>query len=209
MKRQPIKFYIALSTLLPACVIGGGVVLAQSAPAPPALGGTLEQRVAQRKVEQAISLDETDQKRLASRCVVVQGKIRSLNQKVSPAIASRTETYLQIDAKLWIAIGQLKLAGQDTLNLEKQRSELAAQVAAFVDSAGHLTQVLDDIQVMNCQADVTGFMSLIETARIYHIEARAKAEGMRKYVIDDIKTTLGTYASDLRPETDQPEEEIE
>jgi hypothetical protein len=192
-----LALIIVLSTLLVAG-ISIGHSIAEQAPADPPPGGTLAQRVDQRKKERAIVLDKKEQTRLVGQCVKTQSKLRSIQQSAATIADNRAKTYLHIDADLWIVIGQLKLDDKDTFNLEKNRSQLASKVAAFVSTGTKYRQALDDTVVVNCEADIVGFKAMLDTTRIYYKQWSDQAEGIRLYVVNDIKNALSEYVKELQ-----------
>lgn len=183
-------FVVALST--------SGVVAAQTTPAP---GSTLEQRIDQRKKERNVSLDPKDQARLINSCVGAQAKVRTLQQQTVQATDKRTKLYRQIDARLWIMVGKLKLAQKDTFEFEKQRTEFAQRAAAFEAVAQNYKQTLDDLALVNCKADPVGFKALLDTARLYQTEIRKSSVNLHDYVVNTIKPSLSAFAADLAGQT--------
>lgn len=196
------KIFVGLSLLVSACLLPAAQLYAAVPPADPPAGGSFEQRLAQRKTERAIKLDDKDKKRLAQRCVAAQGTIRTWYQTVSSSVDDHNKAYQRVDAKLWVVIGRLKLAGKDTFKLEKQRSTFAANINDFQTTAANFTQTLDDIQVVNCEADVVGFDALLETARLYYKQVIDKSNSIDNYVVNDIKSTLTGYTTDLQPKAE-------
>lgn len=178
---------------------------AQAAPAPSTPGSTFDQRLAQRKAERNVVLDEKVQKRIISQCVRSQGKVRVLQQKTTPVLTKRAKVNQQMDAKLWVMIGKLKIAQKDTFNLEKQRVILAEKAAAFQAVSLLYQQSLDDLVVVNCQADAVGFKALLDTARVYRGQLRDQSTEIRNYVVNDIKPALSAFAAELqvKPATEE------
>lgn len=193
-----IRLSVIAITIAVLAAPAGNTIVQATAPAPPPPGGTFAQRLAQRKKEQAIKLEKRDKDRLESRCVRTQNAIREIQQQAGPILDNRAKVYQRIDAKLWVVIGELKLAEKDTFNLEKQRAQLAAQAKVFQTTGGYYLQTLDDIAVINCQADPTGFKALVETARAYHKQVRTQSAGIRKYVLDTIKPTIASHVAALQ-----------
>lgn len=180
-----------------------GIVQAQVAPVAPPPGSTLEQRIAQRKAERKIALADKDQKRLISLCKAAQEASRKIQRETTSIIDKRKTTYRTIDGKLWIINGQLKLAGKDTFNLEKSRAELENKAAGFITTAANYQQALDDLVLMNCQADIVGFKSIIETARLYYSQLQAQSADIRTHIVNIVKPLLADYAAQLQPKTPQ------
>jgi hypothetical protein len=196
---------LAMLFILPVASILPATLSAQSAPAPTPAGGSFDQRLAQRKAERNVALDERSQKRLENSCAGAQGKIRSLQQQATPALDNRSKAYQRMDAKLWIVIGKLKLAEKDTFNLEKQRSALAKKTTTFQSTSKLYQEVLDDILVVNCKADPIGFKALVDTARLYRTDLRKQTKDISDYVVNEIKATLSSFATELqaKPSTEE------
>lgn len=174
-------------------------VHAQTPPATPSAATTLEQRVAQRKAERNITLTQPETSRVVSQCIGAQGNLRKLQQETTVLAQARSTVYRNIDGKLWVAIGRLKLAGKDTFELEKKRADLAAKVGAFQAGLTVYQQTLDDGALINCKADPVGFKAIIETARIYYGQVQGHSSDIRAFVVNDIKTSLANHATDLKP----------
>jgi hypothetical protein len=177
------------------------IAAAQAAPAPPTAGGTLQQRIDQRKKERNITLSKLDQDRLTARCVNVQGSVRQLQRNMTPIVAKRISTYQLIDGYLWVAVGKLKIGGNDTLELEKEHATYAQKVDALQKDFSYFQQSLDDIAVMNCQADLVGFKAMLETARLYLTQIKTEADDLQSYVVNTIKDTLTKQVTALQPQT--------
>lgn len=172
-------------------------ILAIPADAP--AGSTAEQRLQQRKKEQNVQLDSKEILRVTGRCINAQNTIRGVQDKLSPVIKNRAAVYKRIDAKLWIVIGQLKLADKDTFKLEQQRAEFTKQVAIFDNLVLQYKQTLDDLVVMNCKADPTGFIAQVRTAREYHTLIRQQSKDINAYIVDTVKAKLLEFAQELQP----------
>lgn len=177
-------------------VIGTGNIATADTKSPPA-GSTFEQRLAQRKKEQNIKLEKRDQARIEQRCVSAQTAITSLQQQLSEPINTRHKQYKNIDAKVWIAVGQLKLAGQDTFTLEKHQISYNKQRVQFEKLTAEYVQTLDDAVVINCKADPVGFVSLIETARSYLDQIRTQSEAIRTTTVNNVKPELNNMGAKL------------
>lgn len=191
-----ISFIIAVAAVFFAALVRP--VAAQVPPATPGAATTLQQRIEQRKTERNVTLSEPEYKRLISVCNAAQTKIRAVQQKATPAVAKRAETYRQIDGKLWVTIGKLKLANKDTFNLETNRTMLAAKIATTQQTGANYLQSLDDTLAIDCKVDPAGFKALLETARIYHTQLRDQSADTRNYITNDVKNSLNDYAVDLQ-----------
>lgn len=199
MRCKQIMGYSAVISLL--CLAPANSLYAQLPPGPTAPGSTLEQRLAQRKQERQVKLTEKDQKRLISQCKGAQEISRKIQRDTTTTVDKRKAAYRVIDGKLWIINGQLKLGGNDTFKLEKVRAETDAKVQAFAATAANYQQTLDDLVLMNCQADPAGFKSIVDTARLYYAQLQAQSADIRGHIINAVKPVLADYATALQPKT--------
>lgn len=185
-----------------APVMLSATAFAQVVPATPAPGSVIAQRLEQRKKERNVQLDERTSKRLIEHCTDAQSNIRISQQRLSKLFIDRSKTYEQIDGKLWVTIGQLKLAQKDTFELEKNRALLAEKTSGAKLTAANYQQTLDDIVVINCKADIVGFKALLDTSRLYLVQLREQSNNIRTHIVDDIKPILTAKAAELQPKTD-------
>lgn len=188
---------LALTFSLLALILLPSVTYALPADAPP--GSKIEDRIKLRVAEQKINLSQKDITRYTGKCVGSQAVVREIQGKLGSNSDKRLSTYGNIDAKLWIIIGKLKLADKDTFKLESQRAEYAKKVATLNNTMNQYKQTIDDMVVMNCQSDIKAYMSLVATARQYHESIRAQTEEIKTYVVNDIKASLQSFATDLQP----------
>jgi hypothetical protein len=197
--KQILKFQLGAVLTAVVLLLNGGLLAADTPPAPPPGGSTLDQRVAQRKAERGTALSDTDSKRLVGNCLSGQGKLRSIQNNEVSMLEKHTKVYGSVDAKLWIAIGQLKLANQDTFQLQKQHDAFVDKTTGFQTIAGNYKQALDDSLLINCQADPNGFKALVDTVRIYHDQLRAQSADSHDYVVNTVKPSLTTFIANLQP----------
>lgn len=200
-EKKQMKKYLSISIIGFMFVFIGSNVSAAIAPSTPPAGSTFDQRLALRKQEQKIVLDAKVQERLVQKCRGAQPVITKTVQNIDPIINNRNSTYLKIDAKFWVMIGQLKLANKDTFKFEQQHSEYAKKIAAFQTTGTNFKQALDDLVVINCQADIVGFKALLETARSYYTQLYNQTADNNNYVINTMKPTVDDFVSQLTPKT--------
>jgi len=196
-----IKLQLGVTLGALTLLIGSGLAAAASPPAVAPPGSTLEQRIIQRKAERAITLSDTDTQRLIRTCPNAQSKLRLIQNGDVAMLKKRTDVYGAIDAKLWIVIGQLKLATKDTFPLEKQRLAFVDKTASFQTLADNYKQSLDDSLLINCKADPVGFKAMVDTVRLYYDQLRTQSGGNQDYVVNTIKPSLKNYSADLQPKT--------
>lgn len=175
-----------------------GEVAAVSEPKDTKSGSTLEQRVTQRKAEREIKLNEEKKNRIVSSCKAAQNLIRGVRDSYVAPVDKRSKAYNQVDAKLWVIIGGLKIIEFDTFKLEQQRSELLSKFNAYEKNYAQFKQALDDAVNINCEADPVGFQALLETARIYSVKIRNQLNDITNFINNEIRQTLSSYAENLK-----------
>lgn len=161
-------------------------------------GSSLSQRIAQRKKERGIKLDQVEKERLVSVCNVSQTHIRDLRDSYVPVADKRSKAYNQIDAKLWVIIGGLKYIEFDTFGLERQRVQLLSKINHYEKLYDQFNEALDDAVNMNCKGDAVGFKSLIETARIYNVQIRDQINDITNFTNDEVRKTLSGITETLK-----------
>lgn len=198
---KSVKLGILLAAMVLTMAGSTSLAVADTPPAQPPAGSTLEQRIAQRKAERGTNLNANDLNRMVSTCKLAQTKIRTIATSEVPMLDKRSQIYGSIDAKLWIVTGQLKLAKQDTFQLEKLRLTLFDKNSSFQAIATNYKQALDDSLIINCQADPNGFKALLDTARLYDDQMRSQSSSNRDYVVNTIKPALDDFVSKLQPKS--------
>jgi hypothetical protein len=198
-----VKSFSILTYIFTFTFFSSGITYALPGDAAP--GSTLEQRVAQRTTEQNLNLSQDEIRRYTSRCVGAQSVVREMQNKLGSIIDNRLNVYNKVDGKLWIITGQLKLAEKDTFKLEAQRAEFANKVSKYSSTLDQYRQTIDDIVVVNCAADIKGFMSLVATARQYQTSIRTQSNDIENFIVNDVKSTLNGFVTELqtKPFTEQ------
>lgn len=191
---------IATAALVVVGIVATQAVTSRAAavaPASPPAGSSFDLRLAQRKSEQKLQIDEKTSKHISQRCVNAQGVVRALKGKTATMVDGRNTAYRNIDAVLWVNIGQLKLANQGTFTLEQNRSDLYQKMLKFQTTAAEYQQTLDDILVIGCQADPAGFQSLVVTARAYYAQLITQKSDIYDYTVNTVKPTLESFIKPL------------
>lgn len=188
--------YLALVVLVLLMFVPTIVMAAD--PSPPAPGSTLEKRVAQRKQEQQVVLDETQTKRVQKQCKAAQVRLGSVIKDITKLSDNRSTTYRNVDGATLVAIGKLKIATKDTFALQQNRDEFAKQVAQFEATTAQYKQAIEDASLMNCEADPVGFMAMMATARSYNSMLSAQSKNISAVVADKIKPQLESFSKELQ-----------
>lgn len=188
--------YLALAVLVLLIFIPTIAMAAD--PSPPAPGSTLEQRIAQRKQEQQIVLDENQTKRIQKQCKAAQVRLNSVIKDITKLSDNRSSTYRNVDGATFVAIGKLKIATKDTFALQQNKDEFAKQVAQFESTTAQYKQAIEDASLMNCEADPVGFMAMITTARSYNSILSTQSKVINAIVADKIKPQLESFSKELQ-----------
>lgn len=178
------------------------LVNAASEPVSPPAGSNLEARIQQRKAEQQVQLDNKETKRIEEQCRTAQPRISKIVEKTDQLIMNRVSSYQQIDGTLLVTVGKLKIAEKDTFALEQKRNEYLNKVGALKTNMIEYRQSLDDMVVMNCQADVVGFKAMLQTARAYNTRLRGESNEINLFLVDVIKPIIDDFAAQLEPKTE-------
>jgi hypothetical protein len=171
-------------------------------PATPPAGSSFDQRLALRKQEQNVQLTQDQTQQLQDQCLNSQGLIRKLLVTTTPTIHNRNNVYLKIDGTVWVDIGQLKLANKDTFQLEQERLALAQDMANFKTTGNNYIQTLNDLLAINCQADITGFKALLDTARNFYQLLQNQSSIIYNYTVNTTQPTIQNYVSQLQTKND-------
>lgn len=192
------KLVAAIIIVLPL-VLAVGVHAKAKPPATPKPGSSFAKRLDQRKTERQIKLVKEDKQRLIDVCRSVQTAIRVLQTSTSTIVDNRLAVYKRIDAKLWVMVGQIKLANKDTFKLERNKTIYDKKLALFKTTTDNYQQALDDMTIVNCKADAVGFQALLDTSRLYYDQIRAQVKDIRQYTVNTVKPTLSDYSNQLQP----------
>lgn len=195
-KKSLIPVLLAVSVI--SLVLLTANVSAISQPKDTKSGSNLKERVAQRKKERGIKLNDIDRIRLEGVCQISQTNIRNLRDGYVPIADKRSKAYNQVDSKLWVIIGGLKYIEFDTFGLEQQRRQLLEKINHYEKLYDQFNEVLDDAVNMNCKADTTGFKALVETARIYNVQIRDQVNDITNFTNDKVRQTLAGITETLK-----------
>lgn len=150
----------------------------------------LQARIAERKLNRSIALNEADKQRVAARCSAAQGKIRSLEGKVQGIETSRRQVYSNLLSKLNNVAEKLSAAGIDTVDLESQIAEVNTQIDDFYVLLADYKQAVADLGALDCQADPEAFKATLEAARESQSSLRQAAQAIRQSFTNTISQTL-------------------
>jgi hypothetical protein len=190
---------LLLSSFLLISYLISSTANADTTPADPAAGSTIDQRIEQRKRERNLAYDEKETNRLTSRCVQGQNNLRRLVDPKTRMLERRDQAYANVSAKTWIAVGSIRLAKIDTFNLERLRLKFDEELVEYRKLSNNYKLALEDSIQMNCGSDIIGFMSVLETLRIYDQQLANLARKMRQTASVQLREELNAANRELQP----------
>lgn len=156
---------------------------------------------------QDVATDDKDLRAIASRCVGAQSKVRTLQQQTTESGVKRIKLYDQVDARLWVAIGKIKLGGKDTAELQKLHAELNEKTAKYTELNQTYVQTLGELALIGCKDDPATFKATLETARNQNTEIRTLNSEIRTFITQDVKSGISAFtASDDEASSDDSSE---
>ncbi len=201
-----IKLLLSAALALPLVGLGPIITYAnENAASPTTTAATTDttvkqnrdKRVKEHKDKLKVKLSNLEQKRLQERCKNAQGKVSSLQGRITGVETSHNKVYGNLLSRLTTLSDKLKAQGVDTTQLDAQITELTTQVTKFkTDLATYKTDV-SDLAALDCAADPSGFKATLEASRIELALLRQESTAIRSYVQNTIKPTLQTIRAAL------------
>jgi chromosome segregation ATPase len=156
-----------------------------------------EDRLAKIKEKMAAKLEKAEEAKIKSKCKSSQGKLTSVQAKVTKIRTQRKNAYREVGEKIDRLVERLKAAGIDTSSLEAARADVKNKVDEFNQLVLDYEQTLTDLSSMDCVSDPQAFKAALESARDGRKALAEKGEELKKYVketlkpiIDELKTQL-------------------
>jgi hypothetical protein len=170
--------------ILAFVILTGGVVWAATSPndsssattTEPTQTTTLPDRIALRVATYKVSLSTTQQKAVASKCVVVQAKLKSIQTKDLTSFKERQATYTELTTKLNSTIDNLKSQSLDSSELRTVAGKFDSAVSQYTNDAASYTTTLEDIISMDCGSGPTGFEATLLDARLLRTQLSKDAQ---------------------------------
>lgn len=150
----------------------------------------VKRRVAERKEALKTRLTAVKQARLKNRCKASQGKLGSLQGRITGLETSRAHVYKNLINRLMRLSEQLTTHNVDVTELNNQITELTALTEAFTTDVTAYKTVVTDLATMDCESDLEGFQASLESAREARAKAAESAKAVRTYLTSTIKPTL-------------------
>lgn len=133
---------------------------------------------------------------IASRCVNAQSKVRTLQQQTTEAGNKRAKVFNQIDARLWVAVGKLKMGGKDTTELQKTHTEFVEKTTQYTELNQAYIQSLGELAQSGCKEDPATFKANLEVARAKNQEIRTLNAEIRTMATNDLKDVIGSLSNE-------------
>lgn len=150
----------------------------------------VKRRVAERKEVLKTRLSTVKQARLKNRCKASQGKLGSLQGRITGLETSRAQVYQNLNNRLTRLSEQLTTHNVDVTQLNSQINELTALTETFAADLSAYKTVVADLAAMDCASDPEGFQASLESAREARAKAAESAKAVHMYLTDTIKPTL-------------------
>lgn len=150
----------------------------------------LQKRLEERKASLKTRLTTLEQTRLKTRCKNSQGALSSLSGRIKGIETSRNEVYGALVDRLSKLQSRLQEHGVDTTKLQTEIVELNVKIATFKTDLTAYKDAVNDLAVMDCQADPTAFKASLETSRAALTKLKQDSADIKTYVNDTIKPTL-------------------
>lgn len=150
----------------------------------------VKRRVAERKEALKTRLTAAKQARIKNRCKASQGKLGSLQGRITGLETSRAQVYQNLTNRLTRLSEQLATHNVDVTELNTQITELTTLTEAFTTDLTAYKTAVADLAAMDCESDPEGFQASLESAREARAKAAESAKAVRTYLAETIKPTI-------------------
>jgi hypothetical protein len=148
---------------------------------------TMEQRLSARKAK--VQLSANDKASIAAKCTLAQTAINDRKTKDVKASAIRLQSYNELVKRLTFLVDNLSSQGNDATQLLNAESYFVASINSYLANAQKYKVAMDDLVIMDCKSDPTGFRATLEEAR--------KLRAQLSLDVAAIKNNLGNLKSQL------------
>jgi hypothetical protein len=157
--------FIALFGLI---VLTNGSVIAETATS--STSGTtqttpMNQRISSRKNELKLQLTTAQSQNLAKKCISAQKRVKSIAAQDASNANKRQQVYTNISARLAKVVDGLSKQGVGTAELTSLQQRFNTSANQYLIDASEYETTIDDLSVMDCAADPTGFEATLTSAR--------------------------------------------
>jgi hypothetical protein len=125
----------------------------------------LSQRTALRKAELNIQLSQSQTQALAQKCTAAQKALQAIKTKDEARIDKRKQAYTKLSAKLNEAVTGLQKQGANIESLKLQQQAFNTQANQYLIDAQTYATTLNDLVLLDCTKDPTGFEVTLLSAR--------------------------------------------
>jgi hypothetical protein len=126
---------------------------------------TIDQRLAARRPK--VQLSAADKASIAAKCSLAQTAANDRKTKDTKAASIRLQTYNELVKRLTFLVDNLSSQGTDASGLLNAQNYFVASINNYLNDAQSYKTAIDDLVIMDCQADPAGFRATLNDARSY------------------------------------------
>lgn len=124
---------------------------------------TLDQRLSARRAK--VQLSASDRANIAAKCSLAQNALGDRKTKDTKAAAIRLQTYNELVRRLTFLVDNLSSQGDDASRLLNAENYFVASINNYLNDAENYKVDMDDLVIMDCQDDPSGFQATLNDAR--------------------------------------------
>jgi hypothetical protein len=124
---------------------------------------TIDQRMAARRPK--VQLSAADKLAIAGKCQLAQTAINDRKTKDIKAASIRLQTYNELVKRLTFLVNNLSSQGNDASRLLNAENYFVASINNYLSDAQQYKVAMDDLVIMDCQADPAGFRATLNEAK--------------------------------------------
>jgi hypothetical protein len=155
---------------------------------------TIDQRLAARRPK--VQLSATDKASIAAKCSLAQTAINDRRTKDTKAAAIRLETYNNLVKRLTFLVDNLSSQGSDASELLNAENYFVASINNYLADAGKYKTAMDDLVVMDCKTDPTGFKATLLEARQTRAQLNTDVASVKNNLAN-LRKSLGNARQNL------------
>lgn len=126
---------------------------------------SLPDRLAQRKSALKLQISSERSQKLVKNCVSAQTRLKNIGTKDKSSADKRQETYTDLATRLNTIVRRLEIQGTDVSELKSAQSKFNSSINQYLSDMQTYKTTMDDIVVMDCKTDPSGFEATLTTAR--------------------------------------------
>jgi hypothetical protein len=180
-----------------AAVYANSSVFAQTSPASNSADqtNTITNRITERKNALKLKLSSDQSQKITKNCVQAQKLIKSISAQDKNNATKRQQVYTNTSTQLNKVTDGLNKRSVDTTALNNIRDQFNTAANQYLVDASTYKTTMEDLSVMDCSVDPTGFEATLASARQLRIKLSSEV-GQIKSIKSDLAQSL-TKATNL------------